>query len=151
MQQDNYYLFLKAIEEWIAIVRTITLPPIIVSILGCSRMTSQTQRGPKMVSSKKKRLTSAAVMYLGARVTQTTGIAIQNMHIIWIIIKSLFYNFIWSTKKRANNETTNFPIIAEGSRLIFLADLIITALTAKPVAQTKPNKFPKKSPESIAS
>ena len=54
-------------------------------------------------------------------------------------------------KKRANNETTNFPIIAEGSKLIFLADLIITALTAKPVAQTKPKKFPKKSPESTAS
>ena len=39
----------------------------------------------------------------------------------------------------------------EGSKLIFLADLIITALTAKPVAQTKPKKFPKKSPESTAS
>ena len=123
----------------------------IVSILGCSWIIRQTQRGPKIVSSKKKRLTSGAVIYLGAKVTHTKGMAIQNTHIKGTIIKSLFSNFIWSTKISANNETTNFPIIAEGSKLIFLADLMITALTAKPVAQTKPKKFPKKSPESTAS
>ena len=69
-------------------------PPIIVSMLGCSLMTSQTQRGPKIVSSKKKRLTSAAVIYLGAKVTHTNGIAIHIMHIKGIIIRSLFSNFI---------------------------------------------------------
>ena len=87
------------------------------------------------------------MIYLGAKVTHTNGMAIHATHIKGIIIKSLFSNVIWSTKIRANNETTNLPIIAEGSRLIFLADLIITALAAKPVAQTKPKKFPKKSPK----
>ena len=41
--------------------------------------------------------------------------------------------------------------MAEGTKLIFFADLIITAFAAKPVAQIKPKKFPKKSPESMAS
>ena len=54
-------------------------------------------------------------------------------------------------KNNANNATANFPTIAEGTRLIFFADLIITALTANPVAQIRPKKFPKKSPASIAS
>ena len=36
--------------------------------------------------------------------------------------------------------------IADGTKLIFLADLIITAPTAKPVAQSNPKKFPKRSP-----
>jgi len=43
-----------------AIVRIIIIPPIIVSGLGCSLITSHTQIGPKMVSSKKNRLTSSA-------------------------------------------------------------------------------------------
>ena len=89
-------------------------------------------------------------MYLGAMVTHTNGMAIHTMHIKGIINKSLFSNFNWSTKIRENNATTNFPSIAEGTKLIFLADLITTALTAKPVATIKPKKFPKKSPVSIA-
>ena len=108
LQLDNYYLFFKTRAEWIAIVMIITAPPMIVSMLGCSRITSQTQRGPKIVSSKKKRLTSGAVIYLGAKVTQTNGMAIQTTHIKGIIIKSLFSNFNWSTKIKANSATTNF-------------------------------------------
>ena len=91
----------------------------IVSILGCSWTTNQTQRGPKIVSSKKKRLTSGAVIYLGAKVTHTKGMAMQTIHMIGIINKSLFSNFNWSTKIIANKETTNFPIMAEGTKLIF--------------------------------
>ena len=68
-------------------------PPMIVSMLGCSLITSQTQRGPKIVSSKKKRLTSAAVIYLGAKVTHTKGMAIHAIHIKGTIIRSLFSNF----------------------------------------------------------
>ncbi len=64
-----------------AIVRIIIIPPITVSGLGCSLMTSQTQIGPRMVSSKKNRLTSSAGINLGAMVTKTNGIATQRMHI----------------------------------------------------------------------
>ena len=71
MQSENYYVFFKAKVEWIPIVAIITTPPIIVSILGCSLMTSHTQTGPNMVSRRKKRFTSAAVIYLGANVTKT--------------------------------------------------------------------------------
>ena len=74
--------------EWVAIVAIITIPPMIVSVLGCSFMTNQTQRGPNIVSSKKKRLTSAAVMYLGAKVIRTKGIATHMMHISGIMIES---------------------------------------------------------------
>ena len=44
-------------------------------------MTSHTQIGPRIVSSKKKRLTSAAVINLGAIVTKTKGIATHKTHI----------------------------------------------------------------------
>ena len=64
-----------------------------VSMLGCSRITSQTQKGPKIVSSKKNRLTSGAVIYLGAKVTHTKGMAIHTIHMKGIINKSLFSNF----------------------------------------------------------
>ena len=51
----------------------IIVPPKIVSKLGCSLITIQTHTGPSIVSSKKKRFTSAAVMYLGANVIRTKG------------------------------------------------------------------------------
>ena len=124
----------------------ITIPPMIVSKLGCSFITNQTQTGPNIVSSKKKRLTSAALIYLGARVIKTKGIATHIIHMRGIIIESLPFKTKLSANKRAINVTINLPIIAEGTRLIFFADLIITAPTAKPVAQTKPKKFPKTSP-----
>ena len=129
-----------------AIVAIIIIPPIIVSVLGCSFITSQTQRGPNMVSSKKKRLTSAAVMYLGAKVIRTKGIATHIMHISGIMIGSFPFKTKLSVNKSAINVTTNLPIMAEGTRLIFFADLIITAPTAKPVAQIIPKKFPKTAP-----
>ena len=47
-----------------AIVTTIMTPPTIVSKLGCSLITSHTQSGPKTVSRRKKRFTSAAVIYI---------------------------------------------------------------------------------------
>ena len=71
-----------------AIVAIITIPPIIVSVLGCSFIINQTQRGPSIVSSKKKRLTSAALMNLGAKVMRTKGIATHMMHISGIMIES---------------------------------------------------------------
>ena len=80
----------------------ITNPPTIVSVLGCSIITNQTQRGPKIVSSKKKRLTSGAVMYLGAKVIKTKGIATHMMHITGIIIASLSFRIRLSVKKKCN-------------------------------------------------
>ena len=115
----------------------IIIPPIIVSVLGCSFMTNQTQRGPNIVSSRKKRLTSAALMYLGAKVIRTKGIATHITHISGIIVRSFPSNFNLSTNKSAINATINLPTIAEGTKLIFFADLMITAPTASPVAQTK--------------
>ena len=151
MQLDICYLFFNARAEWIAMVTTITNPPVIVSMLGCSLITNHTQSGPNVVSSKKKRLTSAAVMNLGAKVTKTKGIATHMMHIRGTIVKSLPSNFSLSANNKAINPTINLPTIAEGTKLIFLADLMITAPTANPVAQTSPKKFPKKSPASKAS
>ena len=107
-------------------MKMITIPPIIVSMFGSSRITNQTQSGPNIVSSKKKRLTSAAVMYLGARVIRTKGIATHIMHISGIIVRSFPSNFNLSTNKKAINATINLPTIAEGTKLIFFADLMIT-------------------------
>ena len=131
----------------------------IVSMLGCSLITIQTQRGPNMVSSKKKRLTSAAVIYLGAKVTNTNGIATHIIHIKGIIQTSIFLSLNWSMINsgdvtrtiKAIIVTINLPNIADGTKLIFFADLIITAPTANPVAQTNPKKFPKRPPLSKAS
>ena len=91
--------FFKLKIEWIAIVVIITIPPIIVSVLGCSFMTNQTQRGPNIVSSKKKRLTSAALIYLGAKVIRTKGIATHMMHISGIIIVTIAAHSILNLKK----------------------------------------------------
>ena len=46
-------------------------------MLGCSLIINQTQIGPIMVSKRKNRLTSAALINLGAIVTSTKGIATQ--------------------------------------------------------------------------
>ena len=56
-------------------------PPKMVSKLGCSLITSHTQIGPSIVSNKKKRLTSAPVINLGAIVTRTKGMATHIIHI----------------------------------------------------------------------
>ena len=61
-------------------------PPWRVSILGCSFIINQTQIGPIIVSNKKKRFTSAAVINLGAIVTKTNGIATHRTHIKGTII-----------------------------------------------------------------
>ena len=86
--------------EWRAIVLIIINPPTIVSVLGFSVITNQTQRGPKMVSSKKKRLTSGAVMYLGAKVIKTKGIVTHAIHIIGTIVKSSPFKRRFSVKKK---------------------------------------------------
>ena len=78
----------------------ITAPPMIVSTLGCSFITNQTQMGPNIVSSKKKRLTSAALIYLGAKVIKTKGIATHMMHISGIMIVSFPFKIKLSAKKR---------------------------------------------------
>ena len=54
IDEDNKLVFFKLRMEWVAIVAIITIPPITVSLLGCSFITSQTQRGPNIVSSKKR-------------------------------------------------------------------------------------------------
>ena len=94
-------------------------PPIIVSILGCSLITIHTQRGPNIVSSKKKRFTSAAVIYLGANVTNTNGIATHMTHIKGIIKISFSTNSKLSTKKKANIATKSLPKTAEGTKSMF--------------------------------
>ncbi len=68
-------------KEWIAIVMMITIPPKIVSDEGCSLITRHTQIGPKIVYSKKNKVTSAPVINLGAIVTKTKGIATHIIHI----------------------------------------------------------------------
>ena len=134
-----------------AIVIIITIPPIIVSILGCSLITNQTQIGPKIVSRRKKRLTSAAVINLGAIVTRTKGIATHITHIKGIKIISFPISSKLSTKKKANIATHNFPITADGTRSLSFAYLAKVALQASPKAVTRPKKSPRKLPKFIES
>ena len=47
-----------------------------------------------------------------------------------------------SIKNIANIATNNFPTTAAGSKFFFLADLIVTALTASPSAVIKPKISP---------
>ena len=128
-------------------VTTITEPPKIVSMLGCSLITNQTQIGPKIVSRRKKRLTSAAVINLGAIVTRTKGMATHITHIKGIKIMSFPINSKLSTKKKANIATHNFPITAEGTRSLSFAYLAKVALQANPKAVTRPKKSPRKLPK----
>ena len=82
----------------------ITDPANIVSKLGCSLITNHTQTGPSIVSSRKKRLTSAAVINLGAIVTKTKGIATHIIHIRGIKIMSFPTNSKFFTKKNAKKK-----------------------------------------------
>ena len=59
---------------------------------------------------------------------------------------SVSTNSKFSTKNKANIATKSLPTAAEGTRFLSLADLIITAPTAKPVAVIKPKTSPKKLP-----
>ena len=122
-----------------------------VSKLGCSLITNHTQMGPSMVSKRKKRLTSAAVINLGAIVTSTKGIATHMMHIRGTIYMSVLTSSKFSTKNNANIATKSLPIAAEGTRFLSLADLISTAPTAKPKAVINPKISPKKLPSWIES
>ena len=108
-------VFFRLKTECMVIVTTITNPPIIVSVLGCSFIINHTQRGPNIVSSKKKRLTSAALIYLGAKVIRTKGIATHMIHISGIMIESFPFKTKLSANKKAINATINLPIIAEGT------------------------------------
>jgi hypothetical protein len=117
----------------------ITTPPMMVSKLGCSLITIHTQKGPKIVSSRKNKLTSEAVMYLGANVIKTKGIATQNIHIAGMIKKSLPLILRSSAKNKAIKAINSLAIIAEGIKLeFFFPALIITAPVARPNAQINP-------------
>ena len=67
--------------------------------------------GPNIVSSKKKRLTSAALMNLGAKVMRSKGIATHMIHISGIIIESLPFK----TKLSANKRAINVPLTCPSS------------------------------------
>ena len=116
-------------------------PPRIVSGVGCSLITSHTQIGPIIVSRRKNKLTSAAVINRGAIVTRTKGKATHIIHINGTTIMSLPANSKLSTKKNANIATQSLPITAEGTRSTFLAYLARLAFTAKPKAVMKPTKY----------
>ena len=114
-----------------------------VSLEGCSLITIQTHIGPRIVSNRKNRLTSAAVINLGAMVTKTNGIATHITHINGMTILSVPNNSKFSTKKNANIATTSFPITAEGTKSTFFAYRAKLALMAKPKAVIKPKRSPK--------
>ena len=46
------------------------------------------------------------------------------------------------TKENENIATNNFPTTAAGTKFFFLADLMVTAPTASPIAVTKPKISP---------
>ena len=123
-------VFFMANNEWIAIVIIITIPPNIVWVEGCSLIISQTHIGPIIVSKRKKRLTSAAVINRGAIVTKTNGIATHITHIIGIKIISVPISVKSLTKKKANIATHNLPITAEGTKSVDFAYLAKLALQA---------------------
>ena len=145
------YEFFILRKELIAIVNIIIDPHCIVSNDGCSLMNTHTQMGPIIVSSKKKRFTSAADINLGAIVTKTKGKATHITHIIGTIIISVLSSKKLSTKNIANIATISFPATAAGTRSFFFAYLTITAPIASPRAVTKPKKYPKKLPNCIES
>ena len=91
---------------------------------------NQTHIGPIIVSNKKKRLTSAAGINLGAIVTKTNGIATHKIHIKGTIIRSFSKRAKLSIKNKANIATNSFPITAAGTKFFDLADLIVIAPTA---------------------
>ena len=95
-----------------------------------------------MVSNKKNRLTSAAGINLGAIVTSTNGIATHRIHIKGTIIRSFSASMKLSTNNNAKVATNNFPTTAAGTKFLDLADLIVTAPTAKPIAVTNPKISP---------
>ena len=99
-----------------------------------------------MVSSRKKRFTSAPVINLGAIVTKTKGIATHITHIKGMNIISLPTNTKFSTKKKAKIATTSLPITADGTRSLSLAYLAKVALQASPRAVTRPKNHPKSYP-----
>ena len=117
-------------------------PPMMVSKLGSSLITSHTHIGPIIVSSKKNKLTSAAVINLGAIVTSTKGIATHITHIKGTIIWSFSISSKLSTKKSANIATHNLPITAAGTRSFSFAYLAIFALQAKKNAVIRPKISP---------
>ena len=119
-----------------------TVPPRMVSILGCSLIIIHTQNGPIIVSNKKNKFTSSAGINRGAIVTNTKGIATHMTHITGTIIKSVPTREILSTKKKAKIATQSLPITADGTKSLFLAYLAITALQASPKAVIIPNKSP---------
>ena len=127
-------------------MKIIIIPPYIVSILGCSLIINQTQIGPKIVSKRKKRLTSAAVINLGAIVTSTKGIPTHIMHINGTIILSFSKSLKSSTYINATKATKNYPITAAGTKSLLFAARIILAPIARPKAVIKPRKSPKKFP-----
>ena len=122
-----------------------------VSRLGCSLITNHTQTGPIIVSRRKNKFTSAAVINRGAMVTRTKGIATHMIHIKGTIIISFSTNSKLSTKNKANIATQSLPTTAEGTRSTFLAYLARLALTANPNAVTKPKISPTIFPNSTES
>ena len=120
----------------------ITIPPIRVSVVGCSLIISQTHIGPIIVSNKKNKLTSAAGINLGAIVTKTKGIATQRIHIKGTIIKSLFSRTKLSIKNKAKVPTNNLPTTAAGTKFLDFAERIVTAPIASPIAVTNPKTSP---------
>ena len=81
-------------------------------------------------------------MNLGAIVTSTKGIATHITHIKGTMIMSLSTSAKLSINRSANIATISFPTTAAGIRFLSLADLIVTAPTAKPKAVIKPNISP---------
>ena len=117
-------------------------PPKRVSILGCSFIINHTQIGPIIVSNKKKRLTSAAGINLGAIVTKTKGIATHKIHIKGTIKISDPMRAKFSINNNAKDATNNLPTTAAGTKFFDFADLIVTAPTANPIAVIKPKISP---------
>ena len=105
-------------------------------------MINQTHIGPIIVSNRKKRFTSAAGINLGAIVTKTKGIATHKIHIKGTMIRSFSKRTKLSMKNKAKVATNSLPTTAAGTRFLDLADLIVTAPTARPIAVIKPNISP---------
>ena len=105
-------------------------------------MINQTHIGPMIVSSKKKRFTSAAGINLGAIVTNTNGIATHRIHIKGTMIMSFSKRAKLSMKNKAKVATNSFPTTAAGTKFLDFADLIVTAPTARPIAVIKPKISP---------